>query len=55
MGTHIDYASDDAFGLAKQLILDPAGPALSQLQRALGIVHASQVDAADLYFQVSRD
>lgn len=42
-------------GLAKQLILDPAGLELSQLERALGIVHASQVDAADLYFQFSRD
>jgi TldD protein len=55
MSTHIDYASDDAFGLAKQLILEPAGLELSHLEQALGIVRASQVDAADLYFQFSRD
>ena len=55
MTMQLDDARDDAFGLAKQLILDPAGLELSQLERALGIVHASQVDAADLYFQFSRD
>lgn len=55
MSTQIDYARDDAFGLAKQLILEPAGLELSHLERALGIVRASQVDAADLYFQFSRD
>ena len=37
------------------MILEPAGLELSHLERALGIVRASQVDAADLYFQFSRD
>ncbi|MGA0799989.1 MAG: metalloprotease TldD [Steroidobacteraceae bacterium] len=55
MTTQIDYATDDALGLAKQLILEPAGLEFSHLERALGIVQASKVDAADLYFQFSRD
>lgn len=40
--------------LAEQHILNPAGLDVSDLERALGVLLGRQVDAGDLYFQVSR-
>ncbi len=48
-------APRDALALAEQLILRPAGLDLPQLERALGTALAGGIDAADLYFQFSRD
>ncbi|NBU24904.1 MAG: metalloprotease TldD [Gammaproteobacteria bacterium] len=45
----------DALSLAEQLILRPAGLGLPQLEAALGTALAGGIDAADLYFQFSRD
>ncbi len=41
--------------LARELILQPAGLDEAMLERALGMVLSSSIDAADLYFQLSRD
>jgi TldD protein len=48
-------SSADALALAEQLILRPAGLDLPQLERALGTALSGGIDAADLYFQFSRD
>ena len=48
-------APADALALAEQLILRPAGLDLPQLERALGAAMSGGIDAADLYFQFSRD
>ncbi|NDB16426.1 MAG: metalloprotease TldD, partial [Gammaproteobacteria bacterium] len=45
----------DAFGLARRLILEPAGLDEGHIERALGLVRASAIDAADVYFQFARD
>ena len=45
----------DAFGLARRLILEPAGLDEEHIERALGLVRASAIDAADVYFQFARD
>jgi TldD protein len=45
----------DAFSLARDLILEPAGLDEGHIARALGLVRASSIDAADVYFQFSRD
>jgi len=45
----------NAFSLAHELILAPAGLDENHIARALGLVRASSVDAADVYFQFSRD
>ncbi|MFM7397228.1 MAG: metalloprotease TldD [Gammaproteobacteria bacterium] len=45
----------DAFSLARELILTPAGLDEGHISRALGLVRASSIDAADVYFQFSRD
>ncbi len=45
----------DAFSLARELILTPAGLDEGHIARALGLVRASSIDAADVYFQFSRD
>ena len=47
--------SADAFTLARKLILDPAGLEESHIERALGLLRASSIDAADIYFQFARD
>ena len=46
---------NDALSTAEQLILHPAGLALPQLEAALGTALSGGIDAADLYFQFSRD
>lgn len=48
-------ASTDAFSLARELILAPAGLEERHIEQALGLVRASAIDAADVYFQFSRD
>ncbi len=45
----------DALGLAREHLLRPAGLDESHIERTLGLVTASAVDAADIYFQVSRE
>ncbi|MBM4192396.1 MAG: metalloprotease TldD [Gammaproteobacteria bacterium] len=45
----------DAFSLARELILAPAGLDEGHISRALGLVCASSTDAADVYFQFSKD
>ena len=55
MTTSINAASPDALSIAREHILRPAGLDESHIERALGIVAGSAVDAADIYFQVSRD
>ena len=35
-------------------VLDPAGLDVQHLNKALGAINVADVDAADLYFQVSR-
>jgi TldD protein len=47
--------TDTAFSLAEQLILTPAGLEQSDIEDTLAIVQASRIDAADVYFQFSRD
>lgn len=51
----VHAAPTDAFALARELILTPAGLDEGHIERALGLVRASAVDAADVYFQFSRD
>ena len=48
-------AAADAMSLAHQLILAPSGLDVSHIERALGTVLGAAVDAADIYFQFSRD
>ena len=48
-------AGEDPLALAEELLLRPAGLDIAQLERTLGQVLAGGVDAADLYFQLSRD
>ena len=50
-----DSANFDALAIAREHILRPAGLDESHIERALGIVAGSAIDAADIYFQVSRD
>src|SRR6185437_7523902 len=45
----------DPLRLAREGILAPAGLDEGRVERALGLVLGSAVDAADLYFQLSRD
>jgi TldD protein len=45
----------DSFDLAQALILQPAGLAQSDIERALGELRASTIDAGDVSFQFSRD
>ena len=45
----------DAFTIARRLILEPAGLDDGHIERALGTLSASAIDAADIYFQFSRD
>ena len=47
--------SADAFTLARRLILEPAGLDDGHIERALGTLAGSAIDAADIYFQFSRD
>ena len=51
----LDPKQLDAFSLARELILAPAGLDDTHIERALGSLRASAIDAADLYFQFSRD
>ncbi|MSQ99855.1 MAG: metalloprotease TldD [Gammaproteobacteria bacterium] len=45
----------DSFSLARELILQPAGLDDSHIERTLSTVMSAAVDAADVYFQCSRD
>jgi TldD protein len=45
----------DSLRLAREGILEPAGLDEHRIEQALGVVLGSAVDAADLYFQLSRD
>jgi len=47
--------TDTAFSLAERLILAPAGLEPRHLEATLATVQANVVDAADVYFQFSRD
>lgn len=46
--------SDDSLTIARQSILSPAGLADSDLNSVMGQLKTASVDAADIYFQVSR-
>src|SRR5690606_25773727 len=46
---------DEPLAIARDLILRPGGLDDARLDRALGEVMSSSVDAADLYFQLSRE
>lgn len=46
--------SNDSLSIAKQLILTPSGLADSDVDKVMGALLAASVDAADIYFQVSR-
>jgi TldD protein len=48
-------AAAAAMSLAHQLILAPSGLDVGHVERALGTVLGAAVDAADIYFQFSRD
>ncbi len=48
-------AIPDNLALARRTILAPGGLDESRLDRTLGLVLDHAVDAADLYFQVSRE
>ena len=45
----------DSLAIAEELILKPGGLDLDRLQTVLGGVMSSTIDAADVYFQLSRD
>ncbi len=45
----------DPLRLAREGILAPAGLDENRIEQALGVVLGSAVDAADLYFQLSRE
>ena len=45
---------DDPLNIARELILRPGGLDDTRLDAALSQVMSSSVDAADLYFQLSR-
>jgi len=45
---------DTALATVRQSLLDPAGLEERDLSRTLGIINGGDIDAADLYFQVSR-
>ena len=45
----------DALAMARDLILRPAGLDESRIDQALGTVLGHAIDAADIYFQLSRD
>jgi TldD protein len=47
--------TDDSLALARELILGPAGLDESRVADALSLVLGNAVDAADVYFQLSRD
>src|SRR5688500_13520006 len=47
--------TDEPLAIARDLILRPGGLDDARLDRALGEVMSSSVDAADLYFQLSRE
>jgi TldD protein len=47
--------TDEPLAIARDLILRPGGLDDTRLDRALGEVMSSSVDAADLYFQLSRE
>lgn len=46
--------SERALNTVKDSLLEPAGLSEQHLARALGVINRADVDAADLYFQVSR-
>ena len=46
---------DDSLNIARELILRPGGLDDARLDAALSQVMSSSVDAADLYFQLSRE
>ncbi len=48
-------AAHDPLRLAREGILAPAGLDEGRVEQALGVVLGSTVDAADLYFQLSRE
>src|ERR1043165_6320992 len=48
-------AANDNLTLARQSILTPGGLDEGRLDRVLGLVMDHAIDAADLYFQVSRE
>jgi TldD protein len=49
-----DMSSNDSLKSVMQDVLAPAGLQESHLNRALGSINMADVDAADLYFQLSR-
>ena len=55
MSTTANATSADAFSIARRLILEPAGLDDGHIERALGTLHGAAIDAADIYFQFSRD
>ena len=55
MDTVANKIAPDALSIAREQLLAPAGLDLSHVERALGVVCDSAVDAADVYFQISRD
>src|SRR5690606_13031507 len=52
---HMASVTDEPLAIARDLILRPGGLDDARLDRALGEVMSSSVDAADLYFQLSRE
>src|SRR5690606_7047317 len=52
---HLMSATSDNLALARRTILAPGGLDDARLDRTLGLVMDHAVDAADLYFQVSRE
>ena len=48
-------STSDNLALARQAILAPGGLDEARLDRTLGLVMDHAIDAADLYFQVSRE
>ena len=50
-----NLTTKDSFLIASDALLRPTGIDLSQIDAALGSVLGSAVDAADIYFQLSRD
>ncbi len=48
-------STDDAYRLAHDTILVPAGLTLDRLEEVLGVMHEHALDEAELYFQWSRE
>lgn len=53
-GDRLDLTTSDPIAIARNRILEPAGLAEHDLDRLLGLLTRSTVDAADIYFQSSR-